>query len=171
MEDPFMSFFSSVPFILFIIGVIVALGKIYHGKSRSKRHVVETFLRSFLFFLYGIGGIIGFISLIFMPERTIQLIGWSAGSPFQYEMGIVQLAMGVIGIMTLFYKEVFWFASVVFMTIIGWGFAIGLGMNLSSNDTYMPSVIRTYMWADIIFPLIILILFIAHVKMIRVRSK
>jgi hypothetical protein len=168
-----MSFFTSVPFILFIIAVIVALGMIFRGKekNRSKRHVVETFLRSFLFFIYGIGGLIGFISLIFMPERTIHLIGWTSGSPFQFEMGIFHLAYGVIGIMTLFYKEVFWFASVVMMTIIGWGFGIGLAMNLHQQDTYMPSLIRGYMWSDFIYPAIILILFIAHMKMVRVRSK
>ncbi len=40
-------------------------------------------------------------------------IGWPAGSPFQFEVGIANLSFGILGILCLKFMDNFWTATVI----------------------------------------------------------
>ena len=162
-----------MPILLFVVAVIASLVRLYSSKkARTRARVVEVFLRNFLFFIFGVGGVIGFIYVALMPQSVSNFIGWSMGSPYQAEVGFADLAFGVVGIMTLFYKEVFWLASIVFTTIFIWGCSLGLFMYMSANPA-APDMghIQMFAWGNFILPLIIIILFVRHLKLSKIRLK
>lgn len=84
----------------------------------------EVVLRVFLFGFCGIGGsIAGLIHLI--KEREIaEGIGWPAGNPFHYEVGIANLAIGMTGLLSRFIHGEFWTAVAISSSIFMFGAGI-----------------------------------------------
>lgn len=56
----------------------------------------------------GAGALItGFMHVVHGPA-TAKMIGWPPGSPFQYEVGVADMAFGLIGVLCLFIRGNFW---------------------------------------------------------------
>jgi len=73
----------------------------------------------------GVGLIWAGIGHLLIPDQVAATIGWEAGSPFQREVGMWDLALGIVGVLCLAFRDAgFWTA-----TIIGTGaFYIGAGL-------------------------------------------
>ena len=132
-------------------------------KQFNSSQIVDLYLIYFLFFGVGIIASIGFISHLFFPNQTAELIGWPTGSPFQFEVGFHDGAWGLLGILCLFIRDKFWLA-----TGIGWSFfmlgaAYGHVIQATHYENFAPYNAGTIA-PDILVPVILLgLLFLKYV--------
>ena len=106
-------------YLIYLAAVILGIG-IHLGlapKPLTKGRVVEVILLYLFIFYVGVGGIIGALAHVFWGPETARGIGWQPGSPFQFEIGMANLAFGVLGILCIWQRGKFWTAT-------GIGFAV-----------------------------------------------
>jgi hypothetical protein len=83
---------------------------------RTRGRVVRVLLLYALVLDVGIiGFFLGFIPHVFFADATARLIGWPAGSPFQFEVGLHDGAWGILGFLCIWIGGTFWLA-----TGLGW---------------------------------------------------
>jgi hypothetical protein len=113
-----ITIFSILP--LMLAGLVL----IFDRTAFSRERKIETFL----IFLFALGvagsGIGGFFGHIFLSDLVAESIGWPAGNPFQLEMGFANLALGVLGIIAVGRRDGFREATVIAVTILGFGATI-----------------------------------------------
>lgn len=107
-----------------MIGIAIALSSVllpivhlYASKvPRTPARVLRILLLYALVIDVGVVGLpLGFVPHVFFPDETARMIGWPAGSPFQFEVGMHDGAWGVLGFLCLFIGGTFWLA-----TGLGW---------------------------------------------------
>jgi hypothetical protein len=85
-----------------ILPVLIAAGHL--GLDRTSRPR-ERRLEIFLLYLFGVGvagsGIGGFFGHVFISDPVAESIGWPTGNPFQLEVGVANLALGILGIVAM----------------------------------------------------------------------
>jgi hypothetical protein len=105
-----------------ILPVIIAAGHL--GLDRSSRPR-ERRLEIFLLYLFGVGvagsGIGGFFGHVFLSNQVAESIGWPTGNPFQLEVGVANLALGILGIVAMGRRDGFREATVTTATVLGVG--------------------------------------------------
>jgi hypothetical protein len=134
-------------------------------ESRSREKIVETLLFYLLLFFVGFAGLMAFVGHIFMPDKIAQSIGWPMGNPFQTEVGVANLAFGVLGILCIWLRKNFWLA-----TAIGYStFLLGAGVvhirEIVVNQNLAVNNAGAILWInDIAIPLALLTLAIIYVR-------
>lgn len=68
-------------------------------KKKTPERVTGLYLTYLIFFNIGLQGLLAASGHILMPNTIAEQIGWPTGSPFQFEIGIANLAVGVAGVM------------------------------------------------------------------------
>lgn len=81
--------------------------------ERSASRVLEVVLACLLCINFGVGGILAGAFHIFYGPETARMIGWAPGSPFQYEVGVADVALGFICFLCLFIRGNFWLAAII----------------------------------------------------------
>ena len=89
------------------------------GVERSALDAEVCLIYLFVFGVAG-GGLSGFFGHVFTPDIVAESIDWPTGSPFQQEMGFVNLALGVLGFIAAVRRDGFREATVIAVTIAGW---------------------------------------------------
>src|SRR5262245_16892817 len=92
-----------------MIGILVAvfsvlLPLLHLGLSklpRPRSRVIHLLLYALVLNVGVIGLPLGFIPHVFFPDQAAHLIGWPAGSPFQFEVGFHDGAWGLLGFLCL----------------------------------------------------------------------
>jgi hypothetical protein len=83
-----------------VLGLIVGAVHVYlDNQPRTKGRLVEIFLLWLLVITVGIQGIFAFIAHTVFADATAASIGWTAGNPFQSEVAVANLLVGVLGIL------------------------------------------------------------------------
>lgn len=67
---------------------------------------------------FGLVGVVGLISNVFMAKKMANALNWPGG-PFQIKYGFTQLCLGVMGVMTFWFRGTFWAATLVNMYMYG----------------------------------------------------
>jgi hypothetical protein len=107
-----------------MIGVAVALLSVVlplvhlalSSLPRTRYRAIRLLLLYALVLDVGVIGLpLGFIPHVFFADQTAQQIGWPAGSPFQFEVGVHDGAWGLLGFLCLAIGGTFWLA-----TGLGW---------------------------------------------------
>lgn len=143
-----------IPLFLFILAVIFSIGHLFISKHPHNR--TEAFLSYLIFFNIGIMGLLAFYAHIFMPDEIAKGIGWTPGSPFQYEIGAVNLAFGVLGVLSLWLRGLFWVATVLGNSIFLLGAFVVHLIQYSHGDT-APLNSGFFVWfGDLILPILYL---------------
>ncbi|MCB2192738.1 MAG: hypothetical protein KQI62_14305 [Deltaproteobacteria bacterium] len=107
----------------------------------------------------GLGGLLGAYAHTARADKTAAFIGWQAGSPFQFEVAMANLAMGVAGIMCLWMSHGFQAATGVIFSIFALGAARGHLDQQKKTDNKSPGNSGIFLWLnDIIAPAAILVL-------------
>src|SRR5215212_8674644 len=105
-----------------ILPVLIAVGHL--GLDRSSRPR-ERRLEIFLLYLFGVGiagsGIGGFFGHVFISDPVAESIGWPTGNPFQLEVGVANLAVGILGVVAMSRRDGFREATVITTTVFGVG--------------------------------------------------
>lgn len=92
---------------------------IFNRGTITRARVIEIFL----LYNIGVGGMITATSIIFhtlFADQTAESIGWAAGNPFQMEVGVASLAIGIVGFFG-FWRRDFWLPYIISKSIFGWG--------------------------------------------------
>ncbi len=100
-----------------LLSVLLPIAHLYLAKvPRTRARVLRILLLYALVVDVGVVGLpLGFVPHVFFPDETARMIGWPAGSPFQFEVGMHDGAWGVLGFLCLFIGGTFWLA-----TGLGW---------------------------------------------------
>jgi len=116
----------------------------------------EIVFRWIAFFPLGITGIYTGLTHALFPDISASLIGWEP-SPFQFEVAMGDLAMGVLGIGCFHASYSFRLAAIVAVTIQYWGDAIGHIYNMAVMQNFAPGNAGSWFWLDLIVPAILLL--------------
>ena len=102
-----------------ICQAVVALGSVLtmlagrKDRPLTRRRIAECLLSWSLPINVGVGGIFAFVGHTFRAEEVAEEIGWPANNPFQTEVAVSNLAFGVLGLLSIRFRGLFWFATAV----------------------------------------------------------
>ena len=122
-----------------VLPVIIAVGHLALDSSSRPR---ERRLELFLLYLFGIGvagsGIGGFFGHVFISDPVAESIGWPTGNPFQLEVGVANLAVGILGIVAMSRRDGFREATVIAATVFGVGATLVHVMDVIESGNLAP---------------------------------
>ncbi len=148
-----------LPVILFFTAVVVALIQISMSKKNLQmHHIIEIFLHYLIPLNIGVMSLVAFIAHAFFGAKTALMIGWAPNSPFQIEVAMANLGLGVVGIMSIWLKRGFWLSTTIMYGIFTLGCA-WLHLTTVQNIGIAPLNYSIYLYAnDLIFPILLLVL-------------
>jgi len=146
--------FYNFPFIM--TGLAVMLGIITTTWYKRDRACSDIFLSRLMFFAVGLAGLWGFVVHVFFPMESTKFIGWVA-SPFEFEVGVANLGMGIAGIFGVRASRGYWIATTLFTTGFLWGAAFGHVYQMMATHNFAPGNAGTIFYNDIIMPLFLII--------------
>jgi hypothetical protein len=138
--------------------VVAAIHLVRDRRPHLSQRVAEVFLLWLLVVFVGVGGVFGFIGHTVFADRAAALIGWPAGNPFQTEVAIANLAIGVLGVLCYWFRSEFWTATVVVSSVLQLGDAVGHVRQIVIADNWSPDNAGPALYADIAIPLILIAL-------------
>jgi ABC-type transport system involved in multi-copper enzyme maturation permease subunit len=150
--------------IIFVVFSVVAafIHLALSSRSRgSKAAVVRTFLLYLLFIYVGWMGLLTAYAHVFRPAETSASIGWST-SPYEYEVGMADLTVGVLGILCLWLRGNFWLATAIANAVWLLGDAVGHMREMALRNNHARNNSGIFLVAEIVTPIVILILALYH---------
>ena len=135
-----------------VIGIIQIL--IWHV------NVINAFLFAFILSNIGLQGLFAFIGHFFKADEVARDIGWPTGSPFQREIAFANLALGTLGIMSIWFRGNFWFAAIVARSVFSWGAAYGHIIDLKKRENISILNAGPVLYDDILLPFILIGLYV-----------
>ena len=151
-----MNFGMYIPLIIVILYTILDVNS---GESQDwNKYLLENLLE------IGLGYQMVFFGIfhIFFGDKIAALIGWEKGSPFQYEVGLADLAMGVLGILCGYYTGLFWLATIIMTSIFLWGCVIGHLRDMIKNKNFNPGSSGFVFWWGLLMPIALIILYVYY---------
>jgi hypothetical protein len=150
---------------LYVIGVLGSLLHIYllPNEERTRARVIEILLLYQIVFSLGLTSFMAFFGFTFLPEYIAQITNWPA-CPFEQQLGNVNLAFGVLGLLSIAYRGYFWFATIIGFSV--WILSDGIHhlYIAAMENNLSPGNIGVPLWTDILVPIILLILLILYCK-------
>lgn len=149
-----MEFISIILQNLTIVLVVLAFIFAFFCKNKASKGFCYWLLVYLVFFTVGIQGIWGFIFHVFFPNIASSSIGW-ANSPFEFEIGIANLALGVSGLLSfVIRKRYFWLACIIFAGVFYFGAGVGHVYQLLVHKDYATDNAGVILYTDLITPIL-----------------
>lgn len=153
-----MSQVSLVPILLWVAAFACAGVAIWREPRPVLRgFVVDRLLRYLFLFPLGLQGLWAFVGHVFFAEQAAASIGW-ANTPFQYEVGVANLGLGLAAIYVAFKG----FEARFAVAIVGACFLIGAGIihivDIVGQGNLAPGNAGPILVTDFLTPLAILVL-------------
>ena len=156
---------------LFALSFVVAGVHIYlYKEPRTGGRVAEILLLWLLVINTGFGGLYAFSGHVFAADEVAASIGWPAGNPFQTEVGVANLAIGTLGILSYWIRGNFWIAAVIATSIWLLGAAAIHVREMVGEGNYNPGNAGVVFYMDIIGPLLLIALLIYSRRAERTRT-
>ncbi|GAB4310146.1 MAG: hypothetical protein Kow0019_07800 [Methanobacteriaceae archaeon] len=150
-------------YIFLAVTVLGALLHLFLSKTpKTMNRIFEVLLLWFLVIMVGIGSIWAFIGHVFMSDMIAAMIGWPAGNPFQLEVGVANLSYGILGLLCWKFRDNFWTASIIAISVFYLGAAIIHVVNLMQTGNISPGNAGYALFMDIAIPIILFALLIAY---------
>lgn len=115
---------GSIAILLFALSIVLFLAECRHKKITIRLQSLDIFLGYFLFLYVGFTSLISGFSHLIWPDQVAQMIGWEP-SPFQFEVGMANLAFGVLGVLAYWIRGRFWEATLFSWSIFLLGDFLG----------------------------------------------
>ncbi len=147
-----------VPILAWAAALIAALLASYRGRSpRSAAVVADRLLRAVLFFPLGLMGLWAALGHIFFPAMAARAIGW-APSPFQFEVGVANLGIGLAALYAAFSSR----QAQIAVGIVAAGFLGGAGVghirDIVATGNLAPGNAGPILFTDFLTPIAIFVL-------------
>lgn len=160
------------PLVFFIIAIVGAtIHLVVSKKKKTPERITGLYLSYLIFFNIGLQGLLAASGHILMPNKIAEQIGWPIGSPFQFEIGIANLAIGLAGVMCVWFGAGFKLATVLINSVFLFGAAYGHFVQQAKGDTSPYNTGVFLYFGDIIIPAIILVLMLIYYFKFRVRTQ
>ncbi|MFN8072304.1 MAG: DUF6790 family protein [Mycobacterium sp.] len=145
-----------------IAAVIALIGGIVQSRRHPDRPAAEVHFVWWMVWVVGIASILAAAVHVFDGPHTAEMIGYARGEGgFQWENAMGDLAIGVVGVMSYWYRGNFWLATLVVLTVQYVGDAAGhLYFWLAQGNT-KPYNIGVPLIADIVLPIVMWVLYLA----------
>ena len=145
-----------------IFAVLAVVGASIHlAFSASRRSsgvaIARTYLLYLLFIYVGLMGLLTAYAHVFRPVQTSASIGWST-SPYEYEVGMADLTVGVLGICCLWLRGNFWLATAIANAVWLLGDAVGHIRQMVLNSNHAANNSGIFLMTEITMPFVILLL-------------
>ncbi len=148
--------------VLTVIALLGATISVLAKKDKKANNVLRTFLLWILAVNVGFSGFLGFTAHTLVADNVALFIGWMPGSPFQFEVAVANLMLGVLGFMCLWFEADVWLVTIISTTIFGWGAAYGHIRDIMLNHNYAPGNAGLPLYVDVMLPVVLIALFIAY---------
>jgi len=146
---------QNLPAVLFLLALLIA------AAARGSGPAAERFLSWILLLPIGVTGLWAGVFHVFFPETAAALIGWHV-SPFQFEVGMADLAIGVTACVAFWRDLSFKAGAVCAASIFLLGDAVGHVREMVTAGNFAPGNAGVPFVLDVIGPLsIIALLFVA----------
>lgn len=123
---------------------------------RPKATLANLFVRYLMLFPVGIMGLWGALGHLGFPAQTAASIGW-APSPFQFEVGVCNLGIGVVGLIAAFRPSWnFRLAVSIFVLFFLGGAAWGHVVQMVTAGNFAPGNAGPIFYTDILTPVSLL---------------
>jgi Family of unknown function (DUF6790) len=140
-----------------LVTAVVVAALVSWAKGRQSPHtLVDELFRWTLLLATGLTGIYTFVMHVFFPATSAANIGW-AESPFQYEVGIADLAIGVLGVLAFWGNFSFRLAAAIAAIVWYGGDAVGHVRQMIVAHNYAPGNAGPWFWTDVLVPLMLAI--------------
>ncbi|MDD7938341.1 hypothetical protein PHK61_07910 [Actinomycetospora lutea] len=142
-----------------IAGFVVA--EIVQIAQYGTEGLLAASLLNALAWIVGVNAIIVGSGHLVMPDPIADSIGWPRGSPFQWEVGLAGLLIGVLGVLAPAFDRQFQLAAVIAFSIFYLGAAVGhVVQKLRAHNT-SPGNTGFIFWFDIVAPIAVIALYVA----------
>lgn len=161
---------SLVPVLLWVAALLCAGVAIWRGKRPVMRgFVIDRLLRYLFLFPLGLQGLWAFVGHVFFADEAAAAIGW-ANTPFQYEVGVANLGLGLASIYAAFRD----FEARVAAAIAAACFLVGAGIihivDIVQHGNLAPGNAGPIMVTDFLTPIAIFALLFAIAQKPRPKS-
>lgn len=131
--------------------------------------IADRLLRYINLFPVGLMGLWAALGHLAFPAEAAQAIGW-ATSPFQFEVGMANLGIGLTGVIAAFYASWGFRAATATMTVgfLG-GAAVGHVVQIAETGNLAAGNAGPILYTDVLTPLSLLILLALTVRSARMR--
>jgi hypothetical protein len=149
---------------IIVIVAALAVATVHLFVSRQPRtagRAAELYLLYTLVVGVGVGGLFGAMGHLFAADKVAEQLGWATGSPFQTEVGLFDLAFGVLGVCCIWFRGQWWYAVTVGWTIFAVG-AAGVHLHEMAGATDNGSLNAGSVLPDLIVPVLLVALLIAR---------
>ena len=155
---------SLVPILVWVAALLCAAIAVWRGPRPITRGVViDKLLRYLFLFPLGVQGLWAFVGHVFFAEESAASIGWAA-SPFQYEVGVANLGLGLAALYAAFSG----FQARAAVAIAAGCFLVGAGighiLDIVEEGNFAPGNAGPIMVTDFLTPIVILMLLLALPK-------
>ena len=154
---------QNLPALLLVAALVMAAARRGHGPT------AERFLSWTLLLPIGVTGLWAGAFHIFLPATAASLIGWQV-SPFQFEVGMADLAIGATACIAFWRDLSFKAAAVCAASIFLFGDAIGHVREMVMAGNFAPGNAGVPFFMDIICPLLAIALLLAASRRRAVRN-
>lgn len=149
---------SIVPIAAWAAALLAAAIAVVRGpRPIAHGFVADRLLRYLFFFPVGLVGLWAFMGHVFFPERAAAAIGWQT-SPFQYEVGVANLGIGLAGLYAAFRGFQARLAVALMVTGFLGGAWIGHIRQIVETGNMAPGNAGPIFYSDFLTPTVILIL-------------
>lgn len=152
-----------VPLIAWGLAIVVAVLMSLRGpRPFSVAVLIDQLLRYILVFPVGLMGLWAFMGHVFFPSQAAASIGW-APSPFQFEVGMANLGIGLAGLIGAFLGSPGFRAAVgvVALGFLG-GAGIGHAIQIEETGNLASGNAGPIFYTDFLTPLAVLGLLLAQ---------
>lgn len=138
---------QNLPALLLLVAVLMAAARRGHGAT------AERFLSWVLLLPIGVTGLWAGVFHVFLPTTAASLIGWQV-SPFQFEVGMADLAIGATACAAFWCDLNFKAAAVSVASVFLLGDAVGHVRQMMVMGNFAPGNAGVPFYMDIICPLL-----------------
>lgn len=161
---------SLVPILLWLAALLCAGIAVWReGPPMLRGFVIDRLLRYLFLFPLGIQGLWAFVGHVFFAEQAAASIGWP-NTPFQYEVGVANLGLGLASIYAAFRG----FEARLAVGIAAACFLIGAGVihivDIVEKGNLAPGNAGPIMITDFLTPVAVLVLLVLASGKLRPKS-